>query len=57
MRTNVLDKKVDTNQYIDQLFKLERETQNLAEELKLDFEKLKKFEPNPVSKGFSKFIE
>lgn len=55
--TNFLDKKIDTDQYIDQLFKLEHETQNRAEELKLDFEKLKEFKPNSVSEGFSKFIE
>jgi hypothetical protein len=55
--TNFLDKKIDTDQYISKLFKLEHETQSLAEELKLDFEKLKEFEPNSVSKGFSKSIE
>ena len=32
-------------------------SQNLVEELKLDFEKLKEFKPNLVSKGFSKLIE
>lgn len=31
--------------------------QNLVEELKLNFEKLKKFTPNPMSEKFSKFIE
>jgi len=55
--TNFLDKKIDTDQYICQLFKLEYEIQNLVEELKLDFEKLKEFKPNSVSKGFSKLIE
>ena len=30
---NFLDKKIDANQYITQLFKLEDETQKLAEEL------------------------
>lgn len=55
--TNFLDKKINTDQYINQLFKLEHETQSLAEELESDFEKLKEFEPNPVSKEFSKFIE
>lgn len=55
--TNLLDKKIDVDEYISQLLKLEHETQSLAEELKLDFEKLKEFEPNSGSKGFSKFIE
>lgn len=55
--THFLDKKIDIDEYIEQLFKLEQETQNLVEELKLDFEKLKKFEPNLSSKKFSKFIE
>ena len=55
--TNFLDKKIDTDQYICQLFKLEDKIQNLVEELKLDFEKLKEFKPNSVSKGFSKLIE
>lgn len=55
--TNFLDKKIDIDQYICQLFKLEYEIQNLVEELKLDFEKLKEFKPNSVSKGFSKLIE
>ena len=55
--TNFLDKKIDINEYISQLFKLESEIQNLVEELKLDFEKLKEFKPNSVSKGFSKLIE
>ena len=55
--TNFLDKKIDTDQYICQLFQLEYEIQNLVEELKLDFEKLKEFKPNSVSKGFSKLIE
>ena len=55
--TNFLDKKIDTDQFICQLFKLEDKIQNLVEELKLDFEKLKKFKPNSVSKGFSKLIE
>lgn len=55
--TNFLDKKIDTDQYIGQLFKLEYEIQNLVEELKLDFEKLKEFKPNSVSKGFSLLIE
>ena len=30
---------------------------SLVEELKLDFEKLKEFKTNPVSKEFYKFIE
>ena len=55
--TNFLDKKINIDQYICQLFKLEYEIQNLVEELKLDFEKLKEFKPNSVSKGFSKLIE
>ena len=54
--TNFLDKKVDTDEYICQLFKLEYGIQNLVEELKLDFEKLKEFKPNSVSKGFSRLI-
>ena len=37
--------------------KLEHEIQKVAEELEADFEKLKEFEPNSVSKGFSKFTE
>src|SRR5688500_1705306 len=49
--TNFLDTKIDTDQYICQLFKLEYEIQNLVEELKLDFEKSKEFKPNSVSKG------
>lgn len=57
MITNFLDKKIDIDQYICQLFKLEYEIQNLVEELKLDFEKLKEFKPNSVSKGFSRLIE
>ena len=57
MITNFLDKKINIDQYICQLFKLEYEIQNLVEELKLDFEKLKEFKPNSVSKGFSKLIE
>lgn len=44
---NFLDKKIDANQYITQLFKLEDETQKLAEELEADFKKLKEFEPDP----------
>jgi hypothetical protein len=55
--TNFLDKKIDIDQYICQLFKLGYEIQNLVEELKLDFEKLKEFKPNSVSKGLSKLIE
>ena len=55
--TNFLDKKIDADQYRSQLYKLEDEIQNLVEELKLDFEKLKEFKPNSVSKGFSKLIE
>jgi hypothetical protein len=55
--TNFLDKKIDTDQYMSQLFRLERETASLAKELKLDFEKLKEFEPNSVSKEFSDLIE
>lgn len=55
--TNFLDKKINIDQYICQLFKLDYEIQNLVEELKLDFEKLKEFKPNSVSKGFSKLIE
>lgn len=54
---NFLDKKIDIDQYISQLFKLEYEIQNLVEELKLDFEKLKEFKPNSVSKGFGKLTE
>ena len=38
-------------------FKLNNGIQNLVEELKLDFEKWKKFKPNSVSKGFSGPIE
>ena len=37
--------------------KLENKIQNLVEELKLNFEKLKEFKPNSVSKGFSNLIE
>ena len=55
--TNFLDKKIDTDQYICQLFKLEDKIQTLVEELKLDFEKLKEFKPDSVSKGFYKLIE
>ena len=55
--TNFLDKKINIDQYICQLFKLEYEIQNLVKELKLDFEKLKEFKPNSVSKGFSKLLE
>lgn len=55
--TNFLDKKLETDQYICQLFKLEYEIQNLVEKLKLYFEKLKEFKPNSVSKGFFKLIE
>lgn len=55
--TNFLDKKLETDQYICQLFKLEYEIQNLVEKLKLDFEKLKEFKPNSVSKGFFKLIK
>ena len=53
--TNFLD--IDIDQYICQLFKLEDEIQNLVKELKLDFDKLKEFEPNSVSTGFSKLLE
>ena len=54
---NFLDKKIDLYEYMEKLLKLEDETQTLVEELKLDFKKLKDFEPNSVSEGFSKFIE
>lgn len=55
--TNFLDKKIDIHEYIPQFYELEFEMQSLVKELKLDFEKLKEFEPNSVSKGFSKLIE
>ncbi len=54
--TNFLDEKINIDEYIFQLFKLEYEIENLVEELKLDFEKLEEFEPNSISKGFSKLI-
>jgi len=54
--TNLLEKRINIDQYITQLFKLENEIQNLVEELKLDLDKLQEFEPNLVSKGFSKPI-
>ena len=55
--THFLEKKMDIDQYIDKLWKLEHETQNIIEELKLDFKKLKKYQLNPVSEGFSRLIE
>jgi len=57
LMTNFLDKKIDVDQYLCQLFELEHEVQNLVEKLKLDFEKLKEFEPNSVSEEFSKPID
>jgi len=39
------------------MIELEHKMQNLVEELKLDFEKLKKFTSNLMSEKFSKFIE
>lgn len=55
--TNFLEKKINIDQYITQLFELENEIENLVEELKLDLDKLQEFKPNLVSKGFSKPIE
>src|SRR6476469_7566418 len=52
--TNFLDKKIDTNEYIYQLVEVQREFENLLEKMKLDFQKMKEFEPNPLSKGFCK---
>lgn len=52
---NFIDKKIDVDEYISQLFELKDETQKVTEELEADFEKLKDFEPNPFSKRFSKF--
>jgi hypothetical protein len=54
---NFLNEKIDIDQYISQLYKLQNETVNLVKELKLDFKKLKEFEPNSVSKGFSLLTE
>lgn len=54
---DLLTRKISIDQYIKQLFEINSKTQSLIETLKLDFETLKKFEPNPASKGFSKFIE
>ena len=55
MITNFLDKKIDTDQYTSQLFKFEYETKSLVAKLISNFEKLKEFEPNSGSRGFSKF--
>lgn len=57
LMSDFLDKKIDADEYICELFKFEAETQNLVEKLKLDFEMLKEFEPNSLSKGFSKLTE
>lgn len=45
------------DRYISQFFKLNNEIQSLVNELKFDFEKLKKFKSNLVSKGFSGFVD
>ena len=55
--TTFLDKKIDLNEYRSRLFELEDEIQNQLDQLKLDLEKLKEFEPNPLSKGLTKLIE
>ena len=55
--TNFLDKKIDLEQYMCELYELQRETRNQVDQLKSDLEKLKKFEPNSSSKGFSMLIE
>ena len=54
--TNFLDKKINIDQYISQSFEPKDEIEKLVKELKLDLEKLQEFEPNLVSKGFSKPI-
>jgi hypothetical protein len=36
---------------------LSKKTQRVAEKLKIDFEKLKEFKSNLISKGFSKFTQ
>lgn len=54
---NFLTRKITMDQYIEELFEIERKIRIQIETLKLDFDKLKKFEPSPASQGFSKFIE
>lgn len=52
---NFIDETIDVNKYISQLFELKYKTEKVTDELKVDFGKLKDFEPNPLSKGFSRF--
>lgn len=52
---NFIDETIDVNKYINQLFELKYETEKVTDELKVNFGKLEDFEPNPLSKGFSKF--
>ena len=54
---NFANGKINVNQYIHELFELENGNQKIAENLENDVERLKKFEPNPASKGFSGLIE
>lgn len=52
-----LDTNIDIDQYREQFFDLESEIKNRVRELKLDLGRLKKFNPNPLSKGFADPIE
>lgn len=54
---NFANGKINVNQYIRELFELENRNQKITANLENYIEKLKKFEPNPASKGFSGLIE
>ena len=49
--------KINVNKYIFKLFELENRNEKKAKNFENDIEKLKKFEPNPASNGFSGLIE
>jgi len=54
---DLLEDKIDLDQYIDRLYKIESQIEKYEEEFKSDFKKLLAFEPDQRSKGFAILIE
>lgn len=52
-----LEDTIDFNHYIDRFYEIDSQIEESKENLKSDFKKLRAFEPDPRSKGFTILIE